>query len=432
VRVEGLGKFMLKADIAAEPERATGATAIAARLYHAAGWWAPCDSVVYLRPSILKLKPGLKYADNSGVERPFDQAALEGVLARAARRGDQIRMVASRWLPGRTLGPFKYEGTRDDDPNDVIPHEDRRDLRGARLLAAWLNHFDSREQNTMDTWLAVNEDDEESSPGHVRHYYIDFGDCLGSQWDWDEISRRLGHAYYFDPGYVAEDLLTLGVIERPWDRVRRSKAGDLFGYFSAEGFEPDAWRGGYPNPAFARMTEADGAWAARILARFTPELVEAAVSAGDYSEARHARFLTDALIRRQRAILERYLSRLSPIADLRVFGQTELCGVDLARRAGLGRAEAFWYAAAVVDGPELSLRARPEVRPAPDGAICLSLPHVADDGGAPDEAPSRYVIVDIKSSYAAGPLRAHLYDLGPRRGYRLVGIERPEDDDPPG
>ncbi len=37
----------------------------------------------------------------------------------------------------------------------------------------------------------------------------------------------------------------------------------------------------------------------------------------------------------------------------------------------------------------------------------------------------RYVVVDLKNGDARGPLRAHLYDLGPARGFRLVGIERP-------
>ena len=31
---------------------------IAARFYHAAGWFAPCDSVVYVKRSLLKLVRG--------------------------------------------------------------------------------------------------------------------------------------------------------------------------------------------------------------------------------------------------------------------------------------------------------------------------------------------------------------------------------------
>jgi hypothetical protein len=432
VRAEGAGKFMLKADLEDQPERATAATSIASRLYYAAGYWAPCDSVVYFRPSLLKLKPGLKYADNSGVERPFDEEALKSILARASKRGDLLRMVASQWLPGRTIGPYRYEGTRDDDPNDVIPHEDRRDLRGARVLAAWLNHFDSREQNTMDTWMAEDKDDKDASPGHVRHWYIDLGDCFGSEWDWDEISKRLGHAYYLDLPYMAEDFVTLGIIERPWDRAKRSKEGDIFGYFSARDFKPDIWRGGYPNPAFSRMSERDGAWLARILARFTPEHIEAAVRVGDFTLPRHSAFLTEQLLIRQKAILSRYLSVVSPITDVRVSSGADLCGVDLGRMRGIAPERAFRYTARLYAGAELTLRASPLVRSGPEASVCLSLSHVADDGGDPDDAASRYVIVDIANGHAKGPLRAHLYDLGPRRGFRLAGIERPANAEPPG
>jgi hypothetical protein len=429
--VEGVGKFMLKADPAKEPERATGAAAIAARFYHAAGWWAPCDSVVYVRPSLLKIKPGLMFADNSGVKRPFDQKALDKVLSGAPKRGGMARMVASKWLPGRTIGPFRYEGTRDDDPNDIVPHQDRRDLRGARVLAAWLNHFDSREQNTMDTWMAKNRKDAESSPGYIRHWYIDLGDCFGSEWAWDDISRRLGHSYYLDLEHVSEDFLTLGIVERPWDRAQRSKEGDIFGYFSERDFEPHDWHGGYPNPSFARMTEHDGAWASRIIARFTPEMVEAIVKVGDYTEPRHTAFLTRVLLARQHAILDRYFHDLSPITDLKLSSAGELCATDLARKTATYPAARFRYSAAMYAGRGFARRATLSVRANQDGGLCLAPQHVAADAGPPDESWERYVVVDIANGQSKGPLRAHLYDLGPTRGFRLVGIERPDDSDPP-
>src|SRR5690606_15718369 len=232
ISIEGVGKFMLKADVAGEGEKATGATSIASRIYHAAGWFSPCDTVVYFDPKLLKLKPGLRFADNTGIERPFDQKALDGVIAGANKRDGKVRMVASAWLPGRALGPFRYEDTRADDPNDVIPHEDRRDLRGARVIAAWLAHYDSREQNTMTTWMALDPARKDSSPGHTLHWYIDLGDCFGARWEWDQISRRLNHSHYLDLEDVGSDLVTLGIPERAWDRAHKTPGAEMFNYFN--------------------------------------------------------------------------------------------------------------------------------------------------------------------------------------------------------
>ena len=136
---------------------------------------------------------------------------------------------------------------------------------GARVIAAWLNHFDSREQNSMDTWMAVDVKNADSAPGHVRHWYIDLGDCFGSQWAEDQISRRLGFSYYLDLKHVGQDFISFGAIERPWERAVKK---GTFGYFSTRDFEPEDWHGGYPKPAFSRMVESDGAWAARKIARF--------------------------------------------------------------------------------------------------------------------------------------------------------------------
>jgi len=434
VNIPGLGKFMLKSDPTPEPDRATGATAVAARFYHAAGYWSACDSVVYFKPSLLKLKPGLTVTDNSGVTKKFDQAALEKILESASHRDGKVRMVASKWLPGKSIGPYKYSGMRPDDPNDAVPHEDRRELRGARLLAAWLNHFDTREQNTMDTFMSVDSKDPTAknpkTPGYVRHYIIDMGDCFGSIWDWDPITERLGFAYYLDIPYVAEDFLTLGIPERPWDHAART--GKTFNFFSARDFDPELWRGGYPNPAFGRMTEADGAWMARILARFTDDLVASAVAVGKYDDE-DTRYLTETLVNRRDAIFRRYLTRISPIADVHLDAD-RLCGTDLARQTQTIPDEGGSFSAVLYSGEKL----RPTWTLAPKwtlgGNVCVDLAHTSLDVASGDSAandPSRYVIVDVNNGYAPGVLRVHLYDLGPKSGYRLVAVERPGDAKPP-
>jgi hypothetical protein len=420
VNIKGLGKFMLKTDPETEPDRATGATAIAARIYHAVGYYSACDSVVYFRPSLLKLKPGLTVTNNQGIRRAFDQARLDEILKQASHRNGLVRMVASAWLPGKPIGPYRYEGTRDDDPNDVVPHEDRREVRGARLVAAWLNHFDSREQNTMDVFLPLDED-KKDGPGYVRHYIIDMGDCFGSQWTVDGISRRLGYSYVFDAGHVAEDFLTLGTQRRPWERARLT--GGIFGYFSARDFEPESWRGEYPNPAFMRMTEQDGAWMARILAAFDDELVSAAVKAGKYDPLSE-RYLVETLRSRRRAILRRYFAKVSPIAHVSTDAQG-VCGVDLARLTETVPNEALSFRAYVYRGAQLEPAPKPRFRNMPSPQVCLDLAHANIPAAVSPNAPERYVVVDITNGYAAGPLRLHLYDLGERAGYRLAGIERP-------
>ncbi|MBI5537022.1 MAG: hypothetical protein HY898_30150 [Deltaproteobacteria bacterium] len=417
-------RYMLKSDPREQPERATGATVIAGRLYHAAGWWVPCERIVYFRRSLLRLKAGLTVTDNSGVTRPFDDGALDKLLENASRRGPLIRMVASKWLPGRALGPFTYAGVRDDDPSDVVLHEDRRDLRGARLIAAWLNHFDSREQNSMTTWMSPEPKRQDMPLGHALHWYMDLGDCFGSEWDWEELSRRLGHAYYLDIPYLTEDFLTLGIQTRPWDRAERSRDGEIFGFFHSRDFEPQMWRGGYPNPAFARMSERDGAWAARILARITPAHVQAAVRAGSYTNPQHSSFLVRHLIARQRALLERYLAKLSPITDWHLQGEL-LCGLDLSRKLALTNPSRYHYAVAFRAGEALSPLAPLADGVQADGTLCIPLPHRSLDARLPADAPARYLLVDVFNGHAPGPSRVHLYDLG-AAGFKLVGVERPE------
>jgi hypothetical protein len=161
--------------------------------------------------------------------------------------GPRTRMQASKWLPGLAIGPFRYVGSRGDDPNDVVPHEDRRELRGSRLLAAWMNHWDAREQNTMDAWLASDAKHSHSSPGYVRHYIIDTSDVVGGGLETPAATLRLGYADLLSLTDIGLDFVSLGLIERPWDRAKSMPGREKFGVFSALDFDPSRWRGLYPN-----------------------------------------------------------------------------------------------------------------------------------------------------------------------------------------
>src|SRR5262245_5514247 len=99
-----------------------------------------------------------------------------------------FRIMASLATPGKPTGPFRYQGTRSDDPNDIVPHENRRDLRGLFVIAAWLNHTDAKANNTLDTVV------EEEGVQYVKHWLIDFGSALGSDSD-RRKDARFGHKF---------------------------------------------------------------------------------------------------------------------------------------------------------------------------------------------------------------------------------------------
>jgi hypothetical protein len=411
VNVPGKGKYMLKVeDKDDHAERQAAASVIGAAVYHAVGFNTVCEQVLYIRPSILHLMPGLISKGNFSPDKPFNQRALDNMLAQSTHLGDRIRVSASAWLDGRIIGPFRYEGTRQDDPNDVVAHENRRELRGMRVLAAWLNRYDAREENSLDTWLADDARHPNSSPGHVVHYQLDLSEVLGGDWSalgFDQISRRLGTSYILDWSDFGLDLATLGIPSRPWDRVRTTPGRELFGYFDVKGFDPGQWKSEYPNPAFTRLTERDAAWMARILARFTPAMIKALVDAGRLSKPDDAKYLEGVLEGRLARILERYLLRLSPITRVHLDGD-ELCGTDLADQRHVRDAARFHYTARTQTGHALATRLLG------DGEVCVTLSH---DLG-------RYTIVRVDDGVATGPLIVHLYNLG-NDGFQVVGLERP-------
>jgi hypothetical protein len=422
ITVPDKGIYLLKADTPGEPERASAAEVIGAALYHAAGFSTSCEQVVYIRPSQLKLTEGLVSIDNAGIHHPFDQVALTKVLESSTQDGKLVRMAASKWLPGVPLGPFRYEHVREDDPNDIIDHENRRELRGSRLLAAWMNHWDSREQNSMDLWIASDPKNKQSSPGFVRHYLIDMSDTLGGPVAPPSLAVRLGYSYTVDLQEIAKDVFTLGLLERQWERVEKVPGREKFGFFSARDFEPESWKGLYPNPAFLRMTERDGAWMARIIARFSPDALHAIMKAGQFKDPTDVDYITQVMLDRQRLILARYLTRLSPIADVHREPDGQLCGVDYARLRHVFADAKFHYQAVQIVGDK---RWSVPVKVRPDGVVCLA-PQSFARPQLPDDAAERLAVIRLDNGTTAGPLEIHAYDLGLARGLRVVGLVRPE------
>ena len=57
--------------------------------------------------------------------------------------------------------------------------------------------------------------------------------------------------------------------------IRYPDVPDSIGRIEAEAFDPLTWRPEYPNPAFENMRPDDAFWAARIVAKFSDEMIRA-------------------------------------------------------------------------------------------------------------------------------------------------------------
>ena len=144
--------YQIEVDPPSNPELASGAEIIGTAFYHAIGYHTVEVYLAEIDRAALVISEKATIRDPlNGRRRRLKKSDLDEVFERAARRPDgRYRVLVSRFAPGKPLGNFRYYGTRPDDPNDIVAHEHRRELRGARVFGAWLNHDDSRGINSLD------------------------------------------------------------------------------------------------------------------------------------------------------------------------------------------------------------------------------------------------------------------------------------------
>jgi hypothetical protein len=300
--------WFLSFDPKGYPQASTAAVAVATRLFWALGYNQVESFITRIDPNQIDIDPNATIAPRPGKRRKYRRDDLETVLRLAARDADgSYRAVAGRLLPGKVVGPFKYYGTRHDDPNDIVPHEHRRSLRALKVFGAWTNLVDMKAGNTLDTVV------EEDGRLIVRHYLQDVGSTFGTgangPRDWDE-----GYEYLWEPDSTLKRLWSFGFALSPWQTVPYQELPQV-GRFEGDEFNPEAWVPRVPTPALVRARADDTFWAALRVTAFTDEQIRAAVHAGSFSDPAAERLLGDVLIKRRDAIGRAYLAKVTPLTQ---------------------------------------------------------------------------------------------------------------------
>ena len=302
--------YQIEVDPPSNPELASSAEIIGTAFYYAIGYHTVEVALAEIDRAALVISERATIRDPlNGRRRRLRKSDIDEVFDRAARTSaGRYRVLVSRFAPGKPLGNFRYYGTRPDDPNDIVPHEHRRELRGARVFGAWLNHDDSRGINSLDML--------ETAGGRswVKHYMFDFGSILGSGTVYAQ-RHRPGNEYIFEqrPGWLT--LATLGGYIRPWMVIDYPDVPKSIGRLEAKAFDPEKWKPEYPNAAFENMRADDAFWAARIVARFTDEMIGAVVRKAQYSDPRATEYMTETLIARRDKVVAAWINGVCPAVD---------------------------------------------------------------------------------------------------------------------
>jgi hypothetical protein len=413
--VDGEGtRWFLKFDPRGYRGMTTGTEVTVTKLMWALGYNVPENHVAYVRAEQLAIGSTATFTPKSGRKRALRRGDLEQLLASVDREPNgSYRVVASKALEGRPVGRIRFFGTRPDDPNDVVPHEDRRELRGYGVFAAWVNHVDAKAINSLDTLVT------EKGRSFVRHHLIDFGSTLGSG-GVAPADYWAGTQYLLEPGSTGRRMVSFGLNRPTWQTAEFYEAPSVGRLpLSNRDFDPTQWKPRVPNRAFLQARGDDRFWAARKLTALRTDLLRAAVAAGDFGDAASEAFLVKTLAERRDAIARAYLTAVNPIADPMLSRDGTLTFENVAVEADVARApeayHAAWFSFDNATGKTTLL-----------GETASRSTTVGAPAGLPTAAGT-YVKVQLRSSGAPNaawekPVDAYFRMVGGE--WRLIGFDR--------
>jgi hypothetical protein len=299
--------YVIKLDNADYPGNESSAEVIATKIFYASGYNVPENYIAYIDANQIHISDKVQILDDAGKKRALTQEDLNKIFEQAAKMPDgRYRVMASKILKGKPKGPFAHVGVREDDPNDLIPHEHRRELRGLRVIASWIGNWDLKEGQSLDMYV------EEDGRKFLRHYLLDFNSALGADTVPNEYYH--GHEYGLDVHNVVKEIFTLGAYKSP-DEKEPPLISTEVGLFTADDFDPGGWKQTFPSVMFDNLAPQDAFWATRIILSFTEPEIRAMVKTGQYLDPKDSDYIVKTLIERRQILARYWLRKVDGLAD---------------------------------------------------------------------------------------------------------------------
>jgi hypothetical protein len=311
-------KYEIVIDPADRPEMRTATAAIAARLFWALGYGTLPTFIIRARAEDFWRSEGAA----------TDVPAL--LKSGSPPLMGYYRVAAAGWPQGVLLGYAPESGTRGDDPNDVIPHQNRRTMRALAVFANWLELDGLGPSKTVDRYIGA------PGEGHVVHFVVGLDEALGAA----NVRRASDPPPAVGGGSALTRLITLGLFPNPRPKatqVEMPAVGEL-----AEDPDPAAYAPPLPWEPADRLSGPDGYWAAKRMLALSPTHLALAIAAGSISDPRAQRAIQAALEARRRKIAGYWFERVTPLELVSLIGSKVLLR-DEAVQQGLSQANVTDY-----------------------------------------------------------------------------------------
>ncbi len=267
--------WFLEFDPCYYPEAATASVVMATMFFWALGYNQVESFITTFDSTRVEFDSGATIGRPNGKRTPFTKRDLDELLEHVGRKPDgTYRVVAGRLLPGKIIGNFCYQGTRPDDPNDLVPHEHRRELRALRVFGAWTSLTDLKAANTLDSLVSDN------GRTIVKHWLQDVGSTFWMNNDLHEWDLGWEHFYHADT--TLKRLFSFGFALSPWQTVHYVERPSI-GKFDGDRFDPRTWRPQTPTTAYMELRADDAFWAVQRVGAFSDEMIRAIIHTGEFT-----------------------------------------------------------------------------------------------------------------------------------------------------